>query len=104
MKRISFPLLVAVSGVAALWAAETKISFPPETARFKPGPGAELATAQCLICHSADYVSTQPPGTRQSWQASVVKMKEKYGAPIPLDQIPKIVEYLAQNYGATNQP
>src|SRR5438876_7607673 len=40
-----------------LHAAE-KFSLPPETATFKSGPGAELALAQCLLCHSADYVST----------------------------------------------
>lgn len=90
--------LLLAGGIAAL--AAEKFQLPPETARLKPGPGAELATAQCLLCHSADYISTQPRLSRTGWNAAVLKMKDKYGAPIATNNIPALVDYLTKNYGA----
>jgi hypothetical protein len=66
---------------------------------LKAAPDAELVTAQCLICHSADYISTQPRLTRAQWQATVVKMQQKYAAPIATNNVERLVEYLAKNYG-----
>ncbi|MDB6033206.1 MAG: sorB [Verrucomicrobiales bacterium] len=90
--------IVLASGVL-VFAAE-KFQLPPETAKLKPGPGAEMVTAQCLLCHSADYISTQPRLSRTAWTAAVVKMKDKYGAPIPTNNIPALVDYLSKSYGA----
>jgi sulfite dehydrogenase (cytochrome) subunit B len=83
---------------ASLFAADSW-KLPPETVKLKPGPGVELATGQCLLCHSADYIGTQPRLTRAGWEASVKKMKEKYGAPIPADKTAALVDYLVANYG-----
>jgi mono/diheme cytochrome c family protein len=97
-------LLLAVFAAPA---AETRLTLPPETAKLKPGEGAELATAQCLLCHSADYIATQPRLVRPAWKASVQKMQQKYGAPIPADKVEALVDYLTRNYGAegaTNAP
>jgi hypothetical protein len=80
-------------------AADGQFNLPPETARLKPGPGAELTTSQCLFCHSADYIGTQPPLTRSVWLAEVTKMRQKYGAPIPTNKVDAVVEYLVKNYG-----
>jgi sulfite dehydrogenase len=81
------------------------IQLPPETAAFKQAPGAELANGQCLICHSVEYVTMQPPFARAFWVGSVQKMRQKYGATIPDDQIEPLVEYLTRNYGViTNTP
>src|ERR1051325_10658350 len=93
--RISALLL----GCLSLTAAVVKIDLPPETASFKPGPGAELANGQCLICHSVDYVTMQPPMPRAFWAAGVKKMREKYGAPLPDEQVEPMVNYLVTNYG-----
>jgi len=79
--------------------AEVKFTLPPESNRFKPGPGSEIAAAQCVICHSADYVSTQPPMPRAFWKAGVQKMQKVYGASIPDSQVDRLVDYLARNYG-----
>jgi mono/diheme cytochrome c family protein len=87
-----------------LCAADLKLTLPPETVRLNPAPGAELATAQCLLCHSADYISTQPRLTRAAWKASVEKMRQKYGAPIPADKIEPLVDYLVKNYGQDTAP
>jgi hypothetical protein len=81
------------------FAADKEFKLPGETARLRPGPGAELASASCLLCHSADYISTQPPMTAAAWQAAVIKMQEKYGAPIPTNAVPQLVAYLAKTYG-----
>ena len=95
MKNLFALLLLA----AGLGAAELRISLPPETAKLKPGPGAEIVNSRCLVCHSADYISTQPRLSRAAWTAGVQKMKIKYGATIPDDQVEPLVAYLVKYYG-----
>jgi hypothetical protein len=73
--------------------------LPPETTKLERGPGVEVATAQCLLCHSADYISIQPPMTRAAWFAAVTKMKDKYGAPLQPTATNAIVNYLVKTYG-----
>jgi cytochrome c551/c552 len=85
--------------VFPLPAGVIKIELPPETASFKPGRGSEIANAQCLICHSIDYVVIQPPSGRAYWDSTVKKMRDKFGAPLPEEQIEPLVNYLAGNYG-----
>lgn len=80
-------------------AAEVVFSLPPETARLKAAPGADLAIANCSLCHSADYISTQPRLTRVVWKAEVTKMQQKYGAPISTNNVDALVDYLTKNYG-----
>ena len=94
---------VAVLGlvlvIGRMIAGEVKITLPPETNHFKPGPGSEIAATQCVICHSADYISTQPPMPRAFWKAGVQKMQKVYGAPLPDAQVEPLVEYLVKHYG-----
>lgn len=72
---------------------------PPETSRFIDGPGVALAQRYCLACHSADYVSTQPPHMPAAfWQGEVAKMRNNYGAPIPDDAAKAITDYLVATY------
>jgi cytochrome c551/c552 len=98
MKR--FFLVVSVLVLALNNHAEVvKISLPVETAVYKSGAGADLANAQCLSCHSADYVLTQPPMPAKFWKGAVDKMIGKYAAPIPTNQVDALVEYFARNYG-----
>lgn len=91
---------VLVGGLAAR-GGPVKIELPPETTAFKLAPGSEIANGQCLTCHSVEYVSTQPPMPRAFWAASVKKMLDKYSAPVPAEQVDRLVDYLAVNYGAT---
>jgi sulfite dehydrogenase (cytochrome) subunit B len=94
-------LLAAGAAMVTALAAGLKIELPTGTATLKPGPGAELAGGQCLICHSADYITTQPRDKPLAfWKAEVEKMKKVYGAPIADDQIDPVSEYLARNYGS----
>ncbi|MBI5775181.1 MAG: cytochrome c [Verrucomicrobia bacterium] len=88
-------LFAALAGVSA----PLTLPLPPETVQFKPGKGAEIAGAQCVLCHSADYVSIQPALPRAFWQANVQKMREKYGAPLPEPLVAPLVDYLTKTYG-----
>lgn len=87
-------------GLVAVRAVPVVYKLPEETAAFKPGPNLDVVQNNCLGCHSADYVNTQPPNAKKKefWQAEVTKMIKVYGAPIDDSDVPKIVEYLAATY------
>jgi hypothetical protein len=98
MKRVLFGLIVALPTASAL-----EITLPPETASYKPSdsPGYALVQRDCLVCHSAQYVQSQPPSSPRSyWEATVKKMKTPFGAPFADEDIPAIVDYLVKTYGA----
>jgi len=99
--RIAMALSAVFAGLGgvSLGAAPITYSLPPETARFQPGPGVEFAEKNCSVCHSADYIGTQPPKRGKAfWQAEVTKMIKVYGAPIADEDAGRIVEYLAATY------
>lgn len=102
--KIPRTFFAAIVAVASAHAGELKITLPPETGMLKPGPGIELMQVNCLTCHSVEYISTQPPLPRAFWEASVKKMREKYGAPVTDDVVQKLVEYLAATYAAPEKP
>src|SRR6266496_994871 len=89
--------LISLGVVAS--GAEMTIQLPLEVNSFKQDAGAEIANAQCLICHSVEYISTQPKMQRAFWKAGVQKMQQKYGAPIADAQVEPLVDYLVKNYG-----
>lgn len=99
MKKHLFLFLSLITAPSA-WPEPVKIVLPAETATLKPGPGAELAVASCLLCHSAEYISTQPVMPRAFWKASVDKMRVKFGAPITDEQMERLADYLVLAYGA----
>ncbi|MGB3866454.1 MAG: cytochrome c [Xanthobacteraceae bacterium] len=94
--------LISAAAVATLAEAKpVKITLPEETATFKPGTNRDVVMNNCTACHSSDYVQTQPRGPKfkkDFWTAEVNKMIKVYGAPIDDADIPKIVEYLTENY------
>jgi len=111
MSRLALLLLggLAVAAASAPVASEaaseasTKAppaySPPPESSKFIEGPGVEVARRYCLPCHSADYVSTQPPHMSAAfWQGEVNKMRANYGATIPDDAAKAIADYLVATY------
>ena len=93
-------LIVAVLALAGR-AMALEIQLPLETATFKQDVGAEMANGQCLICHSIEYVTMQPPMPRAFWKSAVQKMQQKYGAPITDAQVDPLTDYLTRNYGMT---
>jgi mono/diheme cytochrome c family protein len=75
------------------WAI-VRVALPENDEPFPPGIGADIAGSQCLICHSAGMVLTQPPLKKDEWRAEIMKMRSAYGAPIPDDQVDALSEYL----------
>ncbi|WP_242560463.1 MULTISPECIES: sulfite:cytochrome C oxidoreductase subunit B [Pandoraea] len=78
------------------------IKLPQETAQLKASTlaGHQAASAWCVMCHSVDYINSQPPMPSAFWSAEVTKMVKVYGAPIPEDQVKLISEYLGKAYGS----
>ncbi len=88
------------------WAGEEKsslraITLPTDPISYQPGPGQEVANIYCLICHSADYVYTQPFHSQEKWQEIVKKMQIVFGCPIPDDQISRLAAYLSGQNSVT---
>ena len=97
MRRFLFSLTaLAVTAVAA-----DDWTLPAEKPVFKPMPGADLVQTNCLVCHSSEYITTQPPLTRDQWKASVTKMQQKYGAPVTAEAVEPLLDYLVRGYGKT---
>jgi hypothetical protein len=69
------------------------VDFPDPSNTF-PG-AADAVNNNCLACHSAGMVLTQPHLSRVDWQAEVEKMRNAYKAPIADADVPAIVDYLA---------
>jgi mono/diheme cytochrome c family protein len=68
--------------------------------RLKDAPGRELVEANCIMCHSLDYIQMNSPFMdRKGWDASVSKMIKAMGAPIREADAKAIVDYLATHYG-----
>lgn len=104
MKRFPFFLAASLLALASIVHAEPaskvrKIELPPETGTYKAGEGLVMVQALCITCHSTEYVESQPPMPEKYWDATVKKMKEKFGAPIPPEAMPGLVKYLTDSYG-----
>ena len=91
MKRpVLLALALGASQVAL--AQESKVTL-------KDGPGREKAQA-CVTCHSLDYIQMNSRFMdKAAWTASVNKMINAFGAPIPKEDVDAIATYLATHYG-----
>jgi hypothetical protein len=68
--------------------------------KLKDGDGRALVEANCVMCHSLDYIPMNSVFLdRKGWDASVNKMIKVMGAPIPEQDVPALVDYLTRNYG-----
>ena len=96
-------LAVAAIALAVPAAAAVKsIELPPDGVQLKasPLPGYAKAQANCVACHSAEYMMYQPAtAPRAYWDAMVKRMKAVFKAPIDDADMPAIVDYLAKTYG-----
>ncbi len=81
--------LDAVYGVGA---------YPLHPPELPPGEGREGVEAYCGFCHSARYITMQPPLPPDVWANEVYKMINAYGALIPEDETKRIVAYLQAHY------
>ena len=76
------------------------IRLPEWKPSLPAGEARDLVMVQCAMCHTPEYITLQPPLSREAWTASVTKMRTTYGGPIPEEQVPKIVDYLVAVNGA----
>ena len=94
----SAALALGVAGQAL----SKSIQLPPDGVQLKATslPGYAKAQANCVACHSAEYMVYQPPNaSRAYWDAMVRRMKVVFKAPLDDADIPVIVDYLAKTYG-----
>ncbi len=87
-----------VFGMTSAEGAPPAYKAPEETATLTPGPNAKVAEEYCGVCHSYEYILTQPRGPafgRDFWRAEVTKMIKVFGAPIQEADANAIVDYLA---------
>lgn len=75
------------------------IQLPHDEPELPPGRGRDAFVAGCVTCHSPRYVTNQPVFSRTTWTEEVNKMGKTFGAPIPADRVPEIVDYLVMFHG-----
>jgi cytochrome c553 len=73
--------------------------LPHESPDLPPGPHRDSTLTACTICHSTQLVLNQPPFPRAKWAEVVHKMVAVYGAPIPPEEEPRLVDYLTSVRG-----
>jgi cytochrome c553 len=71
------------------------VKLPRSDGTFPGGAGADAINNDCLICHSAGMVLDQAKLSRAQWQDEVNKMRDFFKAPFPAEDVPAIVDYLA---------
>ncbi len=75
------------------------VDLPFGDTTFPDGPGLDVINNNCLACHSAGMVLTQPPLPRAVWQTEVEKMRAAYKAPVAQQDVQPIVDYLTRLKG-----
>ena len=108
LRRVIPSALVAVAALAPLPAhaadkpafKSVNVDLPAGDRMFPERPGSEAANNNCLACHSAGMVLTQPALSKAQWHEEVEKMRNAYKAPIDPKDVDPIVDYLAGLAGA----
>jgi sulfite dehydrogenase (cytochrome) subunit B len=100
MMRVLVCVLILVAAGVTVARADD-IALPPDHpyGMLAPGPGSEVAQRGCMLCHSTDYIVTQPRGDQKQWEGVVTKMIKVYGAPLSEADARTVVDYLARQYG-----
>jgi mono/diheme cytochrome c family protein len=73
-------------------------AYPIYRPELEPGDGKQEAEAYCNTCHSARYITMQPPLPATTWEAEVNKMIKTFGQPIPDEAANEIIKYLQTHY------
>lgn len=101
LHHLALAALLVLPALPAGSAPKT-ITLPPDGIQLKASalPGFAKAQANCVACHSAEYMAYQPPtAARPYWDAMVKRMKGVFKAPIADEDMPAIVDYLVKTYG-----
>jgi cytochrome c553 len=94
------PSIVAGGGLTL---QSVNLNFPRRDRSFPGGSKADTINNDCLICHSAGMVLTQPSLSRAGWQSVVNQMRNDFKAPFAAEDERAIVDYLV-NLGNVNTP
>ncbi len=116
-----FPMLAVILGCLACAAGlfflmeslipPAPVPPPPAIASYDPrdptprepalpvGPHQDEFTYNCIACHSARLVMTQPSFSEKQWAAVVNKMTKMYGAQMTPELEAQIVKYLVATKG-----
>jgi cytochrome c5 len=86
------PSTVSVGGVTL---RSVTVDFPNRDRQFE-GLGADVVNNNCLTCHSAGMILTQPRLPRAVWQVEVEKMRDTFKATVDAEDVPAIVDFLAK--------
>ena len=90
------PKILAV----VLFVTTTLVWAGEEEFRLRDGAGRAQVEANCVMCHSLDYILMNSPiMDRKGWEASVNKMIKVMGAPIAESDAQVIIGYLVSVYG-----
>jgi sulfite dehydrogenase (cytochrome) subunit B len=106
MNRLMLSLALAAATLLlspVTYAATRTIQLPPDGTQLKASalPGYAKAQANCVACHSAEYMLYQPPNApRAYWDTMVHRMQQVFKAPIADADMPAIVDYLVKTYGS----
>ena len=93
MKSKRWIVAAALGAAGVAFAAQEKVTL-------KEGPGMDKVRANCVACHSLDYIPLNSPFLdKKGWEAVVTKMSKAFAAPIKPEDATVIAEYLAANYG-----
>ncbi len=78
--------LPALLFAGAAFAAPVSVTLPGDMGAYpelgQGAPAADAINNNCLGCHSAEMVLTQPRLTPAEWQAEVAKMRNVFKAPV----------------------
>ncbi len=102
LRLIALTAVITAALAGHALAAVKTIELPADGVQLKPSnlPGYAKAQANCIACHSAEYMQYQPPSAaRPYWDAMVKRMKLVFKAPIDDVDMPAIVDYLVKTYG-----
>ncbi len=97
MRSVLLTLALALTGCASPSSfafRNTSVTLPQDPMILPEGPGKDDVATNCLACHSASMILTQPRLTRKEWESEVAKMAKAYRAPIDVIAVPHIVDYL----------
>ena len=96
MKNIAFAVVATMCAVTV-----SPAHAGEESIRLKEGTNRDITQARCAICHSLDYITmVAPVMNRASWEKTVRKMIDSFGAPVEEQAATQIIEYLGQQYSA----
>jgi len=85
--------------VLSVWVSCAGLAEEGEV-RLREGPDRERVEANCMMCHSVDYIEMNGGILDQAgWSKTVDKMVQRFGAPISDADQELIVGYLTRYYG-----